>query len=249
MPEIGQPDSTTIGAALPAGTNLLGKVGIDQTTPGTTNAVDVKTIAGVASQLDDTDKLAVSVYGKVTNAGDTALALQTGGLVKVAIYTSSADAIVGATAASDGVTANLGGLITVPKPLIFNGSLWDRQRSNEAITVLASAARTATVSSADFVNYNGKGLTLFINVSAASATPSVVFMIEVKDPISGFYWGMLATAAITGVGTSMLWLHPGLNLVPNQRENLPLARTWRVTATHADADSITYSVAAVVNAN
>ncbi len=31
--------NTTINAALPAGTNLLGKVGIDQTTPGTTNAV------------------------------------------------------------------------------------------------------------------------------------------------------------------------------------------------------------------
>lgn len=31
----------TIGAALPAGTNLIGKVGIDQTTPGTTNGVQV----------------------------------------------------------------------------------------------------------------------------------------------------------------------------------------------------------------
>lgn len=30
-----------INAALPAGTNLLGKVGVDQTTPGTTNAVEV----------------------------------------------------------------------------------------------------------------------------------------------------------------------------------------------------------------
>lgn len=31
----------TVGAALPAGANVLGKVGIDQTTPGTTNAVAV----------------------------------------------------------------------------------------------------------------------------------------------------------------------------------------------------------------
>lgn len=36
--------SATIDAALPAGTNLLGKMGIDQTTPGTTNAVSLTQI-------------------------------------------------------------------------------------------------------------------------------------------------------------------------------------------------------------
>ena len=34
--------NVTVNAALPAGTNLLGKVGLDQTTPGTTNAVAVQ---------------------------------------------------------------------------------------------------------------------------------------------------------------------------------------------------------------
>lgn len=37
----GTTNRVDIGAALPAGTNLVGKVGIDQTTPGTTNRVDV----------------------------------------------------------------------------------------------------------------------------------------------------------------------------------------------------------------
>lgn len=42
LQQSGGPGSTvTIGAALPAGTNLVGKVGIDQTTPGTTNGVQV----------------------------------------------------------------------------------------------------------------------------------------------------------------------------------------------------------------
>lgn len=40
---------TAITNALPAGTNLLGKVGIDQTTPGTTNGVVVNTIAPVTT--------------------------------------------------------------------------------------------------------------------------------------------------------------------------------------------------------
>ena len=37
---------TTVAAALPAGTNLMGKVGIDQTTPGTTNAVQANVVSG-----------------------------------------------------------------------------------------------------------------------------------------------------------------------------------------------------------
>ena len=37
--------AVSIVQALPAGTNLIGKVGIDQTTPGTTNAVVVNTLA------------------------------------------------------------------------------------------------------------------------------------------------------------------------------------------------------------
>jgi hypothetical protein len=35
--------SVTINAAIPAGTNVIGKVGIDQTTPGTTNLVSIGT--------------------------------------------------------------------------------------------------------------------------------------------------------------------------------------------------------------
>jgi hypothetical protein len=42
LQQSGGPGSTvTIGAALPAGTNTIGKVSIDQTTPGTTNAVQI----------------------------------------------------------------------------------------------------------------------------------------------------------------------------------------------------------------
>jgi len=40
--------SVTITGALPAGTNVIGKVGIDQTTPGTTNLVSIGTNGTVA---------------------------------------------------------------------------------------------------------------------------------------------------------------------------------------------------------
>lgn len=42
LQQSGGPGSTvTIGTALPAGANVVGKVGIDQTTPGTTNLVQI----------------------------------------------------------------------------------------------------------------------------------------------------------------------------------------------------------------
>jgi len=44
----GTTNGVQVNAALPAGTNLLGKVGLDQTTPGTTNAVALSTLGANA---------------------------------------------------------------------------------------------------------------------------------------------------------------------------------------------------------
>ena len=63
---------------IPAGTQLIGKVGLDQTTPGTTNLVNVN---GGASQTTDIkvtlDSESVAVTGPLTNAELTAQALAT----------------------------------------------------------------------------------------------------------------------------------------------------------------------------
>lgn len=70
-------------AALPAGTNLIGNVGIDQTTPGTTNAVQVKIISptsdvlsmgmfrGSADDQANSNTLGQSLGLVVLNAGNT----------------------------------------------------------------------------------------------------------------------------------------------------------------------------------
>ena len=66
------------GEELPAGTQIIGKVGIDQTTPGATNLVNVN---GGASQTADIkvtlDSESVAVTGPLTNAELTAQALAT----------------------------------------------------------------------------------------------------------------------------------------------------------------------------
>ena len=126
----------------------------------------------------------------------------------------------------------------------FNGTTFDRVRNNLELELLASAARTASVDSADFTNYNGLGAHFIIDVSAIAATPSIVPTIQGKDPVSGNYYDILVGAAITTVGTTVLKVHPGISPLADGAANDILPRTFRISITAADADSITYSVGA-----
>lgn len=118
----------------------------------------------------------------------------------------------------------------VGAPLPFSGSL------------LASAARTATTDSGDVGNVGGCGVIVVIDVTAVSATPSVVFKIQGKDKVSGKYYDLLESAAVTAVGTTVLMVHPALTVAANTKASALLPDIWRLLATAGDADSITYSV-------
>lgn len=107
-------------------------------------------------------------------------------------------------------------------------------------TLFASAARTAT-SSVTFTTPCQAGV-FVINVTASAATPSVVFTIAGVDPASDVAYTILASAAITGAGNTVLRIHPSLTAAANTIAKDMLPEAIKVTATHADADSITYSV-------
>jgi|GEM_PF-2472857 len=126
--------------------------------------------------------------------------------------------------------------------LLFNGLEFDRQRGNLEEAIIASAARTASFSSADFTNYNAKGGHFIVNVTAVTDTPEVVITIEGKDPISGDYYPVLVSDTINSVGMTILKVYPGITGSANASANDILPRTYRVSSAHADADSITYSV-------
>jgi hypothetical protein len=113
------------------------------------------------------------------------------------------------------------------------------------LTLFASLARTATATGADQTNPAAKGLMVVIDVTAVTADPSVVFTIQGKDPLSGKYFTLLASAAITATGTTVLRIYPGLVVAANLVASDVLPGIWRIVATHADADSITYSVGAL----
>lgn len=107
----------------------------------------------------------------------------------------------------------------------------------------ASAARTATPTPATIDNASGhSGLEVVVDVTAVSATPSVVFNIESKDPASDKWSLLLASAAVTTVSTNRYRVHPALTETANVDAADVVGRQLRVRPVHADADPITYSV-------
>lgn len=142
--------------------------------------------------------------------------------------------------------ANLVGIAVSGVPWLYNGTTFDRQRNNTEETILASAARTATTNSADFTNYNSKGAQFIVDVTAIAATPSITVNIQGKDPVSSNYYTLLTSVAISTVSTTILKVYPGIGAVANSAASDILPRTFRVSVTHADADSITYSIGAAL---
>ena len=94
--------NTAVGSAIPAGPNLIGKVGIDQTTPGTTNGVQVNaalpagtnTIGNVGSDPSSGKGTPSSVAINVSTATTTQLVAISG---STKIYVTSFDVIAGGT--------------------------------------------------------------------------------------------------------------------------------------------------------
>jgi hypothetical protein len=126
---------------------------------------------------------------------------------------------------------------------------YERNRNNRDLpALLASAARTATISTADQPNYNGRGVVLYLDVTAHAATPTLTVSVEGKDPVGGKYFPLTAFPAlnVAGAVTVAYTFYPGAiesaALAGHEPFGLVVPRTWRATVTHGDADSATNSL-------
>jgi len=117
-------------------------------------------------------------------------------------------------------------------------------RLGDAVTVLASAARTATptVDTFNIVHGSATGCIVIIDCTAIAATPSVVFTLQGYDPVSTKVWTLLASAAIVATGTTILRVSPHLTAAANLIAKDIMPDSFTMSAVHGDADSITYSV-------
>lgn len=148
------------------------------------------------------------------------------------------------TSPSDATTNANVWLYTSAQPFSFNGTSWDRPRNNIDVAVLASAARTTTQTGADTTNYNGRGIKVVLDTTAATSG-SVTLSIQGKDA-NGVYYTILAGAAVTTVSTNVYTVYPGAPATANVSANDFLPRTYRVVATANNATAQTYSVSSCV---
>lgn len=100
---------------------------------------------------------------------------------------------------------------------------------------IAGSVDDLTFTSDDMGNLGGAGLIVTIAVTAAADSPSVVFTVQGKDKISGQYYTLLASAAITGTGTTALMIHPALTAAANSKASALVPDVWRVQAVGAAA--------------
>lgn len=124
----------------------------------------------------------------------------------------------------------------------------ERQRNNQEITLLVSAARTATTNSADIVNHNARGIVIILDVTAASGTGGLITRLFNKDPISlNYAQANSSPVAIVAVGTYSYLIYAGAgatNVGHQQLSSGGVGRTFRVQVAHGDATSYTYSLSA-----
>jgi len=113
--------------------------------------------------------------------------------------------------------------------------------------IYASAARTATPTAVEVNTRRFRSMVVVLDATAITSTPSVTIALDRKDNASGKYINILTSAAIATVSTNTIRIGLGLPVTANVSANEPLPNVVRVTITHGNANSITYTVSAHLN--
>lgn len=130
---------------------------------------------------------------------------------------------------------------------LYNGTGSERERNNWSSSILATTI-TATAATTDQTNYDARGVTIYLNITAASGTsPTLDVKLQIKDPVSGTYIDIpgAAFAQKTGTGSDSLTIYPGISETANRKASMVLPRTWRAVATiGGTTPSFTFSLGA-----
>lgn len=103
----------------------------------------------------------------------------------------------------------------------------DNTRNLPALVTL-TAAGAGTTDSPDQDNPGGRGVVVVADITASSGTIAVTVAIQGKDAASGKYYTLLTSASLTGTGTTVLTVYPGLTAAANVTVTNVLPATWRV---------------------
>lgn len=111
----------------------------------------------------------------------------------------------------------------------------------EELVILTSLSRTATQQSADIPTNGCQTLNLVYD-QTVGATNSNVITIDGKDPVSGKYYNLLTSAALTSVATTRLKIGQTIAASANLIAQDYIPNTIRITVTAGNANAATYSV-------
>jgi len=169
--------------------------------------------------------------------------------LRVGIYEGANEAEI-ETSGSDGKANTINQLVTGAMRYGFNGSTWDRWRNNTEVTVLPSATRTTSGSSAAQTNYNARGVIVFVEVTAVSGTaPTLDIYLSGRDPTTGSYKYLAKLPQITAAGSHQLLVYPGATDIQayiEGKNDIPLPRIWGLTYVIGGTNpSFTFSAGAI----
>lgn len=116
---------------------------------------------------------------------------------------------------------------------------------NRELRLMESQVRTLTNDSGFRLNDFMAGLHVVLDVTLnAASAASIVLKIQGLDTVSGKWYDLLTSAAVTAAGTTVYKVFPSATAAANATANDIVPYKWRVLVTHADANPITYSVGA-----
>jgi hypothetical protein len=149
--------------------------------------------------------------------------------------------IVTATGFSAGGNAQNCLMVAEARAATATASAYEQVFNNLNVSVLTSAARTTTQTSADQTNFNHRGIKIVLDVTSGTGL-SLTLALNGKDLNSAKYYNILTGAAVTGVGTYVYTVYPGATAVANLTVNDIIARLFQIVVTAGNATSATYSV-------
>lgn len=242
------PPAAIVGFALDA--TLTGGTQQTKITDGT----NVATVKAASTLPAATDKAVVvtlreSLSTPVTQATGTNLhtVVDSGTLTAVTAITNALPTgtnTLGSVKVTDGTTT-VKVTVANAQPASTDGALLVNAIDTFAGTALASASRGVATVNTDIVNYNGKGIRVWQDLTVLGASSVCQFSIQEKDPVSGKFITILASAAtgagINGTGTAKLTVYPGLTAAANSVASDVLPMNIRIVSTVATAAS-TFSI-------
>ena len=197
-------------------------------------------ISGVAPTMDDATKIAMSVYGRDAAAGDTPIQVTAAGHVLVAgggtFTPADSQANTGISPRDESGGTRLG---VTQFAYLFNEVTWDRPRSNIEVTVLANdLTTTATRTSADFSNFNGRTLMVsLVTANLVGSTATYTLSLEWKFDGTNYTAIWTAAAAVTTATNAVYVFGTGAADAQNiESVEMIIPRTFRYVLTVATAD-------------